>query len=74
MDHTYLYVGASGGTEQIKRTANIPAEKLTYVMCDCSYGEKKNLIQNAGNSDSEIIMSNCGGREKLEEILEDLLE
>jgi len=73
MDHTYLYVGKNGGEEAIAQTATIPADKITYVMCDCNWSEKKNMIAANGNQNAEIQSCECGGRSTLERILKDLL-
>lgn len=73
LDHVYLYVGKDTGTSVIGATAEIPAEKITYVTCSCNYKEKLNLIQRLGNEDAEIIGCECGGNETLTEIVEGLL-
>ncbi len=74
MDQIYLYVGNSGGEEAIRQTAKIPAEKITYVMCDCNWSEKTSMISNYGNSGAKIQGCECGGRETLENILKQLLK
>ncbi len=73
MDQVYLYVGKNGGEEAIRQTAQIPAEKITYVMCDCNWSEKTAMIGAHGNSGAKIQGCECGGRETLEQILKGLL-
>lgn len=73
MDYIYLYIGAGGGEETIKETRNIPAEKLTYVMCDCNYSHKRRRIKECGNEKADIQWCECGGRETLEKILKQVL-
>ena len=72
MNHIFLYVGTYGSEDVIRETRGIPAEKLSYVLCDCNYDTKMRMINSIGNSDSEIINSECGGRETLERIIEKL--
>jgi len=69
MDHIYLYVGTHGAEDVIKETRDIPAEKISYVLCDCNYYRKKEMIESIGNKDAEVIDSECGGRETLERIV-----
>ncbi|KYK27240.1 hypothetical protein AYK26_04225 [Euryarchaeota archaeon SM23-78] len=73
MDHVYLYVGADGGEEAIKQAKDVPADKISYVLCGCNYGMKKGMIKEFGKAQAEIIKCECGGREKLEQILKQYL-
>jgi len=74
MDKVYVYVGNNGGEEAIRQTATIPADKITYVMCDCNWSEKKNMIAANGNQNAKIQSCECGGRSTLEKILKQLLK
>lgn len=74
MDRIFVYVGAGGGEEAIRQTRDIPAEKITYVLCSCNYGMKKDLIRRLGNAEARIRECECGGRDTMERILENLLE
>ena len=74
MDQIYLYVGSSGGEEAIRQTAQIAAERITYVLCDCNWSKKTRMIQEHGNGNAKILGSECGGRDTLERILKQLLE
>ena len=69
LDRIYLYVGASGGEKAIEQTRDLPASKLTYVMCDCDMKHKLNLIRVIGNADARVIRSECGGNFTLETVL-----
>ena len=73
MDHTYLYVGASGGEQGIIETKEIPADKITYVMCGCNSSMKRNMIDMFGNRNAEIISAECGGQYTLGRIVDGLL-
>jgi hypothetical protein len=73
MSHVYLYVGSHGGEEAIRQTADIPATRITYVMCDCNLSTKQELIRSCGNAAAEVQMCECGGRDTLERILRQLL-
>lgn len=73
MDKIFLYVGSGGGEEIILETRMLPAEKITYIMCDCNLWLKEQLIESVGNADSKIIMSECGGQKTMEKILKSYL-
>ncbi len=75
MDKIYIYVGAAGGAEEaIRQTRGLPAEKVTYVMCDCGFTRKREMIKHLGNQDAQVIDCECGGRETLQRILDDILK
>ena len=69
LDHVFLYVGSNGAEVAIKLTKEIPAEKLTYVMCSCNSSTKKDLIKKYGHKDSEVLGCECGGHYTLEKLL-----
>ena len=73
MDKVFIYVGANGGEEAIRQTRNIPSEKISYVLCHCNYGTKRDMIQSIGNGKADIISSECGGRSTLDRIVERFL-
>lgn len=73
MDRVFLYVGTSGGEEAIRQTADIPADKVTYVMCFCNDSQKRQMIRAQGNASARIVHCECGGRDALERILKELL-
>ncbi|HVY01682.1 MAG TPA: hypothetical protein VHA12_02885 [Candidatus Nanoarchaeia archaeon] len=74
MDEVYLYVGNNGGEEAIRQSADLTSEKVNYVMCSCNYGYKKDLIRRIGNGKARIIECECGGRETLATIANQLLK
>lgn len=74
MDHVYLYVGSDGGEEMIRATRELPAENITYVLCDCNWGHKRNMINSFGHGSSKVIECECGGRGTLAGIAAKLLE
>ena len=74
MDQIFLYVGSHGGEEAIRKTADIPAEKITYVMCNCNWSQKKAMISQHGNNAAKIQDCECGGQRTLEVILKGLLK
>jgi hypothetical protein len=69
MDHSYVYIGKKSGLEIISQTKNLPADKITYIMCNCQRYEKVKLIENIGNEDAKIIWCECGGRETLDRLI-----
>lgn len=73
MDHVYIYVGSNGGEEMIRQTRDLPAGKITYVMCDCSWSAKRRLINELGNAAADVIECECGGRDTLERIAKRVL-
>ena len=73
MDQIFLYVGSNGGEEAIRQTAQIPADKITYVMCDCNWSRKNNMIREHGNISAKIEGCECGGQKTLDRILKGLL-
>ena len=73
MDHVYVYVGSNGGEEMIRQTRDLPARKLTYVMCDCGWSSKRRLIQELGNSNADLMECECGGRDTLARIARQVL-
>ena len=73
MDHVFIYVGTSGGEEAIRESRDLPAHKVTYVMCDCNWGHKLDLIRSIGNAGAKIIECSCGGQGKLASIVKRLL-
>ena len=68
MDHVYIYVGSHGGEEMIRQTRDLPAAKITYVMCDCGWSAKRRLINDLGNAAAETVECECGGRNTLAQI------
>ena len=73
MDHAFIYVGGSGGEEAIKISRDLPAYKVTYIMCDCNWGHKCEMIRNIGNAGAKIIECHCGGQQALASIVKRLL-
>lgn len=73
MDHVFIYVGSSGGEEAIRISRDLPAHKVSYVMCGCNWGHKLSLIRDTGNVGARIIKCQCGGRYTLASIVKRLL-
>lgn len=73
MDHVFIYVGGSGGEETIRQSRDLPANKVTYVMCDCNWDNKNEMIKSIGNAGAKVIECSCGGQIVLAGIVKRLL-
>lgn len=70
LDHIIVYVGARGSENAIALAAQLPEEKVTFVMCDCGWDEKLALIEEAGMSGAGVVECDCGGHDKMHELLQ----
>ncbi|MBU4070150.1 MAG: hypothetical protein KJ646_04170 [Nanoarchaeota archaeon] len=72
VDKIYLYVGlyAKDGALNAAKNFTNKGSNLELVACDCSYSEKKNF---AAQHNLPITWSECGGRNELKRIVENLL-
>ena len=61
LDHVVVYVGNRGSEYVIELAAQLPADKVTFVACDCGLTYKEALIERAGLAASELVLSECGG-------------
>lgn len=63
MDYVVIYVGAGGSEAAIQLAAkHVPTNKLIFVMCDCNWSYKCDLIGNSGFQSARVIECECGGR------------
>lgn len=61
LDHIVVYVGASGSEQAIALASSLPASKVTFVGCDCSYGSKVAAIRRSGLTEARWVWCECGG-------------
>ncbi len=73
MDRVYLYVGSNGAESIIAETRKMPADKITYVLCDCNLSKKRELLKQFGHPDAQVIVAECGGQRTLDKILKSYL-
>jgi len=73
MNQIYVYVGLGGANDAIRLTKDLPPQKLSYVLCDCNYRQKINLISEIGNNHAKLIKCECGGWDTLDKILKDFI-
>lgn len=64
LDKFIIYVGSYGAERAIElaKQNNIPANKITFVMCDCGLSNKLQIISRCSYKDSAQMMCECGGR------------
>lgn len=62
LDHVVLYIGDSTAEKVINLARQIPAPKLTFVMCDCNLHWKQQMISNVGLHEANmVVIRQCGG-------------
>lgn len=65
LDHVVVYVGNRGSEYAIELAAQLPADKVTFVACDCDFPYKEAMIARAGLAASELVLSECGGHQTM---------
>lgn len=65
LDQVVVYVGDSGSENAIELAAQLPAEKVTFVLCSCGRSAKISRIQGKGLATASIVSCECGGRSTL---------
>lgn len=70
IDHVVVYVGASGSERAIALAARIPADRITFVGCECGLPFKEILIQAAGLTGVRRILCECGGHRTMRRLFE----
>jgi hypothetical protein len=70
LDEVVVYLGAKGSQRAIEllRESEVPAEKVTFVACDCGLGAKEAMIQVAGFDMANRILCNCGGHRVMKKL------
>lgn len=62
LDHVVVYVGTNGSERAIELVGqHLPADKVTFVGCDCGLPIKELLIQKAGLPTAGRMLCACGG-------------
>lgn len=64
-----LYIGATGSEEMINIVRGIPAEKVVFVTCDCDLYQKRELFDDAGFSESEVVLCDCRDSKVMPELI-----
>lgn len=62
LDQVVVYVGDSGSEHAIELAAQLPPEKVTFVLCSCGWSRKTSRIQSRGLSGARVVQCECGGR------------
>ncbi len=65
LDQVVVYVGDSGSGHAIVLAAQLPPQKVTFVLCDCGWSGKISRIKSKGLSEARIVECECGGRSTL---------
>lgn len=74
LDHVVIYVGVRGSERAIALAAQLPAAKVTFVLCDCSMFAKDMLIQKAGLAEAGRMFCECGGHRTMGSLFERFME
>ena len=69
LDHLVVYIGSSGSERAIELAKKMPAEKLTFVGCDCGISRKEAMIQSAGLGAAKRFLCDCGGHREMESMI-----
>lgn len=70
IDHIVVYVGANGSEQAIALAAQLSAEKITFVGCDCGLAFKEAMVRAAGLSRSRRLLCECGGHWTMKRLFE----
>ena len=61
LDQVVVYVGTNGSERAIALASELPADKVTFVGCDCNLPMKEIMIQAVGLGKARRILCECGG-------------
>lgn len=74
LDHIVVYVGSSGSERAIELAAHLPAQKVTFVLCDCGISHKLNLIRGNGLANAQLVRCECGGHGSMRRLYDRFVE
>lgn len=74
IDHVVIYVGTRGSEIAIMLSAQLPTNKVTYVMCSCGRDNKIALIRMAGMFAARRINCACGGHGTMRDLFDSFME
>ncbi|OGZ08207.1 MAG: hypothetical protein A3C93_00980 [Candidatus Lloydbacteria bacterium RIFCSPHIGHO2_02_FULL_54_17] len=74
IDHLVVYVGANGSQRAVALSAQLPPERVTYVLCNCSLPAKENVIALMGMSAARRVDCECGGHDTMRAIFDRFME
>lgn len=75
LDKFIIYVGSYGAERAIElaKQNNIPAGKITFVMCDCGLSNKLQSIRKCSYEVSTQVMCECGGRSTMNRLYQEYM-
>ncbi len=73
IDQVVIYIGVRGSERAIALAAQLPSEKITFLMCRCSFELKVKMIEEAGLKQAKRIVCDCGGHEAMSTMVRDFL-
>lgn len=71
-DYVVVYVGTGGSEGAIHLAAQLPKEKVRFVLCDCNLPGKLGLIATYYDA-VPYLMCECGGQRTMEKVVNDFL-
>jgi len=75
LDHVVVYVGSRGSERAIMLVAaHLPADKVTFVSCDCGLLYKEVLVELAGLTRATRLLCECGGHRTMEKLYLNFME
>ena len=74
LDHVVVYVGTEGSERAIALAAELTADKVTFVGCDCGLVIKTALIAAAGLIDARLVLCECGGHRTMRRLYDSFME
>lgn len=75
LDHLVIYLGTGGSEKAIGLAAQrVPAEKVTFVSCDCNLYHKEMMIQRTGLLNCGRLICECGGHDTMEALYRAYME
>lgn len=76
IDLVIFYVGSYGAERAIElaHEKGLDPMKAVFVLCDCNYGGKIDMLMRYGFSSSRVIKCECGGHYTMRRIHDNFLE
>jgi hypothetical protein len=59
LDHVFFHTSGPYDLEVAKEFSEFPAEKMTYISCDCNLEEKLEKIKDLGHEKSKMLVEFC---------------
>lgn len=74
LDHVVVYVGDSGSERFIELATQLPAAKVTFVLCDCNLSYKTRAIRNSGLGEARQVRCECGGHRTMRRLYNNFMQ